>query len=158
MKALFKILHIWVFLPLFGCGFAVLDKSQISRTTIQEIKSEGENKINFLIKNNLYSLIKSKEPVDFITLELKTNKTKSIKEKNQRNKITKYNIIIDSNIKIKFSNKKISEEVNVKAEGYYDVSDEHNTTRENQKRLELKLSNEISKKIVAAIIKLTNDY
>ena len=50
MKSLFNILHIWIFLPLFGCGFAVLDKSQISRTTIQEIKSEGENKINFLIK------------------------------------------------------------------------------------------------------------
>ena len=90
-------------------------------------------------------------------INLNTKKERSIKEKNKKNKITKYKIEVVSNLKIIFLNKNISKDFIIVEEGYYNVSDNNNTNRENQKTLEMNLSEKISEKIVKNIFNAVND-
>ena len=47
-----------VFLFTTSCGFKVLDKSENNNFSVQEIRSSGEIRINFKIKNNITFKVK----------------------------------------------------------------------------------------------------
>ena len=49
MKIIFSILF---FLATTGCGFKVLDHTEIKNYEILEIKAEGNKKVNFFLKRN----------------------------------------------------------------------------------------------------------
>ena len=57
----------------------------------------GDTRINYQIKNQL-ELIVSKDNVNFISINLNTKKNKSVKEKNIKNEIVKYQIEIKTNL------------------------------------------------------------
>ena len=76
-------LIIFVFTSTVQCGFKVLDKSSVLDLKITEIKTEGDKKINFLVRNKLKKVFKE-EALGDAYLEIKTNKDKSIKEKIQK--------------------------------------------------------------------------
>ena len=80
-----------IFILLSGCGFKVVNLSDIENFNIISVNTEGEKRINYIIKNNL-SKASKKNDVNEITINLKT-KTKKLK-KNIKNEITKYEIII----------------------------------------------------------------
>ena len=83
-------LTIFFLLLFYGCGFKVVDQN-ISNFDIVEIKTTGDNRINFKIKNRL--LYNSKKNFGKpLILEIKTEKNKSIKERNLKNQITKYEV------------------------------------------------------------------
>ena len=46
------ILTLLFFLATTGCGFKVLDHTEIKNYEILEMKAEGDNKVNFFLKKN----------------------------------------------------------------------------------------------------------
>ena len=67
-----------------SCGYKVLDKSQLFNFKLESFDTEGDNKLNFLIKNNLQKIFKNNEGNERIFLKMKTSKEKGIKEKNDK--------------------------------------------------------------------------
>ena len=118
-----------------ACGFTVVDKSSFINFNIVDITTSGEKKINYKIKNKLFSFSQSNEKKQ-LKIEIDTNKEKRIKEKNIKNEITKYEI--DILVKITFyeinSSSKIKE-FSVRKEGEYNVVSQHSQTLNNEKKL-----------------------
>ena len=79
IKKFTKILIIFSFILLSNCGFKVLDTSQINNFTIQEIKTTGDKRTSFKIKNNLI-INSEKNNKNILIINLDTKKERSIKE------------------------------------------------------------------------------
>ena len=99
-----KIINIIVIILLTSCGFKVVKQFGLNEYYIAEINFFGDKKINYLINNNLLNLSKDNQKKP-IVLDLTTSKIKTIKEKNIKNEITKYQIKIEANVKIKETTK-----------------------------------------------------
>jgi hypothetical protein len=90
-------------------------------------------------------------------LQIETNRKKEISEKNIRNEITKYKIILDTKVKIKRSTQEKLSEFRISSNGDYRVETSSIKTAKNLNNLENKLSSEISKKIQQKLFYLNND-
>ena len=146
-----------IMLILFNqCGFKIIDTSA-STLKIERIEIEGYNKVNFLIKNDLLNKNRSSGGTVPIILQIETNRKKEISEKNIRNEITKYKIILDTKIKIKRSTQEKLSEFRISSNGDYRVETSSIKTAKNLNNLENKLSSEISKKIQQKLFYLNND-
>ena len=155
MKIIFSILF---FLATTGCGFKVLDHTEIKNYEILEIKAEGNKKVNFFLKSELNNLLNANNAADKLIISIKTKKTKSIKEKNKKNQITKYNINIDSSIELNFINKGLIKNIFLNKEGFYNVDTNHSITRNNQKNIEKNLNDKLSQDLSNKIIKTINEF
>jgi len=146
-----------IMLILFNqCGFKIIDTS-LSTLKIEKLEIEGYNKVNFLIKNNLLNKNRSSGGTVPIVLQIETNRKKEIFEKNIRNEITKYKIILDTKVKIKRSTQEKLSEFMISSNGDYRVETSSIQTAKNIINLEKKLSSEISKKIQQKLFYLNND-
>ena len=146
-----------IMLILFNqCGFKIIDTS-LSTLKIEKLEIEGYNKVNFLIKNNLLNKNRSSGGTVPIILQIETNRKKEIFEKNIRNEITKYKIILDTKVKIKRSTQEKLSEFSISSNGDYRVETSSIQTAKNIINLEKKLSSEISKKIQQKLFYLNND-
>ena len=82
---------------IFSCGFKVENFSKLTNFSISNVETVGDQRINYKIKNSL--LLKTKQSSGpLINVNLITKKTKSIKEKNIKNEVTKYNLNIIVNV------------------------------------------------------------
>ena len=142
---------------LTGCGFKVLNKSELINFKIQNIETFGDNRINYLIKNNLNNTFSKGTAEDFVILKITSKKNKVIKEKNIKNQITKYQINLDCNVEVNFVNKNIIKKFNLSLNGGFDVSSSHATTINNQTNLENYLANKISDRIISKLLLNFND-
>ena len=158
MKKIKKNLIIFVLLIILPqCGFKVLDKSKINNFSIKEIQSEGDDRINFKIKNNL-RINEKENSKNILNLTLSTQKNKSIKEKNIKNEITKYEIVINTTIKfsLSMSNGKIYSS-SLSSQGDFLVANNYATTLDNEKKLIDNLTDDLSEKIIDKILSEIND-
>tara|TARA_B100000242_G_scaffold253579_1_gene195973 strand:- start:206 stop:682 length:477 start_codon:yes stop_codon:yes gene_type:complete len=142
---------------LTGCGYKVLNKSELINFKIQNIETFGDNRINYLIKNNLNNTFSKGTAEDFVILKITSKKNKVIKEKNIKNQITKYQINLDCNVEVNFVNKNIIKKFNLSLNGGFDVSSSHATTINNQTNLENYLANKISDRIISKLLLNFND-
>ena len=142
---------------LTSCGFKIIDKTSSLKYSIRNIESEGDKKVNFYIKNNLIKRFTSGYSDNYINIKIFSNKQRSIKEKNIKNQITKYNISISTRFEIVFANKNIKKIINLNESGYYDVNNNKSVTTNNQNNLEKHLARKISKQITDKIIFIIND-
>ena len=78
---------------LTGCGYKVLNKSELINFKIQNIETFGDNRINYLIKNNLNNTFSKGTAEDFVILKITSKKNKVIKEKNIRIKLRNIKLI-----------------------------------------------------------------
>ncbi len=140
-----------------NCGFKVLDKDQLVNLKIQNIETSGDKKTVFLIKNNLQKIFSKNEGSEQIILQIKTNKNKKVKEKNLKNQITKYEIILNTSVVIKFIDKGINKDFVISVNGSYDVADSHILTINNQNNLEKNLSKNSADQIINFLIMKIND-
>ena len=101
-KIILKILIF--FLLTSGCGYKVVKYSELAKFDISKIEVSGNNEINFKIKRKLNSLSKEGSE-NRIEIFLKTSKNKSIKEKDSKNEVSKYQIDITANVKVNAMNK-----------------------------------------------------
>ena len=139
-----------------SCGFRVENKSNLSNFGISELKIEGDRRINYKIKSGL-SFKTAKNSPKLLDLVIKSTKTKTIKEKNIKNEITKYKIDISVLVifnKVGATSKK---SFTIFRSSFYDVATQYSQTLNNEKREIEMLTDEITQDIFDKLIKEAND-
>ena len=144
-----------ILLFISNCGFKVIDMSEQNNFSIANIETSGESKINYIIKNNL--LKSTKKDVNKINIKLETKKIRKIKEKNIKNEITKYEILITVNAMVTENKNNKRHNLVVTTSGDYSVGEKNSTTRNNEKQIIKLLSNSLSDKILNKINLTLND-
>lgn len=157
MKKIRKFISSFVLaLMLVGCGYKVVNKSQGNSYKITEITFSGEKKINHKIKNKLlFSSSKSSEN-EFI-IELNTKKTRSIKEKNINNEVTKYKLVIKAEIIYNLLGSTNKGSFDIQRSGDYKVSSQRIGTLNNEKKMSENLSDQIFKQISVQLNSIASD-
>jgi len=140
---------------LTGCGFKIIDKRELLNFNIKEINTNGDKRINFELKNKL-SDYNDTNSSKVIKIELDTKKTKSIKEKNISNEITKYQIKVIVNVKLIKTDNTNNLEFTIEREGDYVVADKFSQTLNNEKKLIRNITEKISESIIGEIINKLN--
>ena len=140
---------------LTGCGFKIIDNRELLNFNIKEISTIGDKRINFELKNKL-SDYNNTDSSKVIKIELDTKKTKSIKEKNISNEITKYQIKVIVNVKLIKTDNTNNLEFTIEREGDYVVADKFSQTLNNEKKLIRNITEKISESIIAEIINKLN--
>jgi len=140
-----------------NCGYKILNNSEKNIFNIKEIKTSGNKRINFKIKNSLI-INSSKNRKNSLILELDTKKIKQVKEKNIKNEVTKYEIFLKSNIKLSFLDNNKKKEFDIVSIGDYSVADKYSTTLNNEKRIIEDLTNDLTQKIKNKIKLILNDF
>lgn len=142
----------YIFIILIGflvisCGFTVLEETNLKYFYIKEINTTGNKKINFDLKNNL--IIKSGNKKNKpLVVSINSTKKKKVKEKNNKNVITKYLIQINLEVKIE-SNNVLVKTMNLSEQKDFGVSAQYSQTINNEK----KAIKEITDKLTEAIEK-----
>ena len=78
---------------LTSCGFKVIDYSKLNNFKIESIQTNGENSINYRLKNKI-KVISNEQSNNLVKLTIFSRKINNIKEKNIKNEITKYELEI----------------------------------------------------------------
>ena len=151
-----KILRIIIFFPLLlSCGFEIISENQLRNFDIVNITAAGDNRINFILKNNLKD---NKEKFDNkINLFLKTEKFKEIKEKNIKNEITKYSITVKIKVDYSLIGDPIKGSFFVTKSGNYNVASQYSQTINNEKNLITSLADQIVEDVTNNLITIIND-
>ena len=157
MKIFNIIIYTFTLIFFAGCGFKLLDQTKLKNYNILEIKDSGDKKVNFFIKNELNNLLNDANSNNDLIITIKTEKVKSIKEKNKKNQITKYNININSIIEIYFVNKNVTKTINLNKENFYNVNTNQSVTRNNQKNIENNLNDELAQDISNKLLRIINE-
>ena len=157
MKIIQTNLFLVIFILIFtSCGFKVVDNQALNNFTIKNVETTGDKRINFKIKNNI--LINSNENgINQLLISLNTEKSKSIKEKNIKNEITKYELVINTSVKFNMINRNNQHNISFSVRGDYLVADNYSSTLNNEKKLVENLVDRISKKILNEIDFNLND-
>ena len=142
----------FVFILLQGCGFKVLDQSNLKNFYIKTINASGDSRINFNIKNNLFLKAGGKDG-QHINLKLVTIKNKDIKEKNDKNIITKYIIKVDLKIIVEVDDQIVGK-FNLSDEKDFNVSSQYSQTIKNEKQAIKDITDKLTDKILNEISKL----
>ena len=149
----------FLFLFLFAtvnCGFKAINESEKNNFSIQEIKTSGDKRINFKIKNNLLNSAK-KNHQNILLINLDTKKSKNIKEKNIKNEITKYEISLNVDVRFNLINSNTKHKISFANKESYSVADSYSTTLNNEKKIINDLIENISEKILKKISLKLND-
>ena len=130
MKKLLVLLFVLILIS--GCGFKVLEDSNLENFYIKDIKLTGDNRVNFNIRNKLFLKANNKRKYP-ISLIIVTNKEKKIKEKNDKNIITKYLININLQIKVEGNNNLIKT-FSLSEQRDFNVNTQYSQTINNEKQ------------------------
>ena len=149
MKAKFKII-IFIYILLASCGYKVLDKASTNNYEIKDIKITGDVRTNYKIKNHILINSKQNAPIT-VNLDIDTRISKSVKEKNIKNEITKYNLILNANINIYDIKTSKTIKLNFSLVDEYAVGSNYLTTINNEKSTKQKLAKKASDLIIKKI-------
>ena len=156
-KNITKFSFIIFILLLSNCGYKVLDKSNANNFSIKDIVTSGDKRISYKIKNDL-NIYSKQQKQNEIILYLNTKKNKTVKEKNIKNEITKYQLNLEVNVSFDLvGSPKDRQEINFKIQGDYSVDEFHTKTLANEKKLIDNLVENISEKIANGIGIKIND-
>ena len=140
-------LIILLFILTTQCGYQVVNQKDLKQFYIKSIELEGEKILNHKIKKNV--LFYSKESNNNVfNVKIKTNKSKSIIEKNIRNEIVKYQINISSNVEFYNFETGVLFTNTFSERGNFNVGNKNIDTRNSEKKLVEDLTEKISKKII----------
>ena len=139
-----------------GCGYKTVKQSDLINFYLTDIKTTGNKRINYNLKNKLLFKVKDKEN-KLINLEINSQKIKSIKEKNIKNEITKYKIDIKLIIKLQDESFNNLDSFTIIETGEYSVADQHSRTLEREKAIIQTLSNSLIDKIIDGVSSRLND-
>ena len=137
-----------------NCGFKLSNVQ--NNYNISEINTKGDKRINYKLKNKILNSSKKKNQ-NLILVNISTKKEKNIKEKNIGNEITKYEIIITSNIEFKKITDNNFNTFTVVEKGDYTVSKRYSDTLSNEKSLINTLVNDLSDEIIQNLSLRLND-
>ena len=159
MNSYTKILiFIFITIASTSCGFQTLDYKKIKNIHLNEISEEGNKSINFRIISDLKQLFsRDLNSIDKFDIHLKSKETISIKEKNKKNEITRYEITMECNLTIKHASS--SEEININLVKSTDfrVGSKNLETIQREKKAKKQLIATLSDEIVENIVLKFND-
>jgi outer membrane lipopolysaccharide assembly protein LptE/RlpB len=148
MKKIKISLYIMIIIGLSSCGYSRLN-DQSNEFKFNSIEINGNKRLSYILKNNLNILSKteSKKSYDLL-INLTNSKTSKIKDKT--GKTTRFNIVLNGDLKLTDNNKVVTNR-SFTVNNDYDVSGNHSDTIRNeknsiQKNIDL-LSEEITKYI-----------
>ena len=149
-----KLIIILMLLTFNNCGFKVVNKDNLYNFSVINVDVNGDNKIGFYLKNNLLNNNKQGKEIN---LNINIEKKKDIKEKNIKNEITKYEIVIKAkvNYDILFHNKK--GHFTVTKIGNYKVESQYSQTLINEDNLIDDLREKLTEDVQENLSVLTND-
>lgn len=139
-----------------SCGFKVVDQNYFKNYRLIETNITGDNRISYLIKNQLKFGDKNSE--NSIKLDIKTTNTKQISERNIQNEITKYNILISAKINFYVLENGQSGEFEISKGRNYDVSDSYSTTITREKNVIKNLVKDISEQVIKNLQIKLNEF
>lgn len=140
-------LIILIFIFTAQCGYQVINQKDLKQFYIKSIELEGEKRLNHKISKNI--LFYSKESNNNVfNVKIKTNKSKSIIEKNIKNEIVKYQINISSNVEFYNFETGVLFTNSFSERGNFTVGNKNIDTRNSEKKLIEDLTEKISKKII----------
>ena len=152
-KIIFQILI--VLLITSGCSFKVYNQSDLINFSIEEIRATGDNRINYSLKNKIISSLNNNYKKKIILI-IETKKNKTIKEKNIKNEITKYQIAINAKIKIESTDFNIEPFI-IQEIGDYNILPQHSQSINVEKKLVRQLSDDLGDKILEELLFRLND-
>ena len=156
IKKMTKSFLILAFLATSSCGYKVLESLDSYNLNIKEIKSSGDKRINFKIKNNLIFKSSQTNKINLI-IDLQTTKEKKVKEKNIKNEITEYKILANTYVKLSFYEKDLKDEFTVTSSSNYLVGINTISNLQNERTAVESVANELSKKIRTRVLLILND-
>ena len=116
MKKVTLLIILTVFIS--QCGFKVVKFDDLLNFEINKINTSGDNRINYKIKNKL-NLFKKTNQQKVIGINIYSEKNKTIKEKNIKNEITKYQLNIKIKIEVLNQNGNKIKEFTINENGEY---------------------------------------
>jgi hypothetical protein len=144
------------YLLLVGCGYKVINKSEKTNFTVEEIIFTGDKRIGNRVNRNI-SIYFKENSKNLLSITLDSQKEKIIKEKNIKNQITKYEIKITVNLKINVINKNIEKYIRLSSYGDYLVGENNSDTRNNELSLMENLISNISEDVYSELISNIDD-
>ena len=156
-KFLKKVGIVFLLVSTFGCGFKIVDKSKENDFTIQEIQTSGDKRINFKLKNNL-QISTSNQGQEIIIINIATKKIKNIAERNIKKEISKYQVIITSNVNVQDLTNKRDFKFTVSTSADYMVEPNYSSTLTNEKNVIDYLVDVLAEKILNNINLQINDF
>ena len=151
-----KYIALCLMLLFTACGFNVVNQKNLLNFKITEINVTGDNRVNFLLKNKL-NIYKNNNKNKLVKINLNTNISKQIKERNIKNEITKYQININTNIEFTVSNTLKPITFTISEQGNYDVAEKPSNTLNNEKKVIKTLADNISTEVVDNLIARVNE-
>lgn len=145
-----------IFLFLYQCGFKVVNYSELNNFKIQEITTEGENRINYKLKNYIQTISNNNSNTN-IVLNLTSKSKNSIKEKNSSNEVTKYQLDITTIINLRELNTNRTDKFELSVNGDYLVDNKYSETLKNQEQLIENLTRKLSSEIKRELSQRLND-
>ena len=152
IKKLKLLLPIFLILLLNNCGFKVANQSDSMNFSIGSILTTGDSRVGYRIKNNLLPYSKNSSK-NVINLDINVSKSKTIKEKNIKNEVTKYLVSISALVNYGKENKKFS----VTKAGDLPVSSQYSQTLNSEKKLIKTLSENLAEDIIEELLERIND-
>ncbi len=146
-----KIITLFTIVAVFttSCGFKVLKQSELQDFYISSIETTGDSRINFSLRNKLIIQAKDESKKE-IKLNINTDKSKSIKEKNSSNEITKYLIKINLLLKIE-DEKELIKTLKISDQLDYNVGTQYSQTINNERQAIKAITNKLAEKIIKEI-------
>ena len=119
-----------IIIGLSSCGYSRLN-DQSNEFKFNSIEINGDKRLSFILKNNLNLLSKpeSKKSYDLL-INLTSSKTSKIKD--TTGKTTRFNVILNGDLKLTDNNKVVYNR-SFTASNDYDVSNNHSDTIRNEK-------------------------
>ena len=130
MKKIKISLYIMIIIGLSSCGYSRLN-DQSNEFKFNSIEINGDKRLSYILKNNLNLLSKpeSKKSYDLL-INLTSSKTSKIKD--TTGKTTRFNVILNGDLKLTDNNKVVKNR-SFTASNDYDVSNNHSDTIRNEK-------------------------
>ena len=130
MKKIKISLYIIIIIGLSSCGYSRLN-DQSNEFKFNSIEINGDKRLSFILKNNLNLLSKpeSKKSYDLL-INLTSSKTSKIKD--TTGKTTRFNVILNGDLKLTDNNKVVKNR-SFTVNNVYDVSNNHSDSIRNEK-------------------------
>ena len=145
------VLTLYIFLS--GCGFKPLTMNNVNNISLINLEMTGNKIINFRVGNYLKQTLNyNKNNPNKIIVEINSKKERSIKEKNDKNEITKYNLIIISEVKVNVLENNTNFSFTLKKLNEYKVDSQYSITIQNEKKATNELLNVLAQDITKNIV------
>ena len=119
-----------IIIGLNSCGYSKLNKKS-NEFKFNNIEINGDKRLSYILKNNLNLLSKSESKKGY-DLSINLTSSKSSKIKDTTGKTTRFNIILNGDLKL-IDNNKVVTNRSFTVNNDYDVSNNHSDTIRNEK-------------------------